>query len=216
MRDVTISPAAVRVVKLLVGRTPQSVAELTKAAGVTRTAITEQLNELENAGLVERTVERLVGRGRPRNRFRATRAALLLLGSGKECSIGRAIWQAIEEVGGDELANKILEQVSSEMAKCYARRVTAKTPAGRLRQMNKLLTEEGLLVEVAEQDDRMTLAKRSCAFISLFENHRRVCQIDERIMTLVVGKQVRQVACRHDGDPCCVFELDKGSRKASP
>jgi predicted ArsR family transcriptional regulator len=213
MGDASISAAGMRVLKLLVGRPPQSVAELTKAAGVTRTAITDQLNELEHAGLVERTVERLPGRGRPRNRFRATQAALLLLAAGKECLVGQALWQAIEDVGGDALVEKIITRVSRELADVYTRRVTAKTPTGRLRQMNRLLREEGLLVDVSEQSDHMSLSKRNCSFIGMFEVNRRVCQIDERIMTLVVGKPVRQVACRHDGDPCCVFRIDKRPRK---
>ena len=212
MTDATISAAALRVIKLLVGKPPQSVAELTEAAGVTRTAITDQLNELETAGLVERTVERLDGRGRPRNRYRATRAALLLLSSGRENLIGQALWKAIEEVGGDSLVDEVLEKVSHELAAVYQRRVTAKTPAGRLRQMNRILCEEGLLVDVAEQGNHMTLTKRSCTFIGMFEDQRRVCQIDEKIMSIVVGKPVRMVACRHDGDPCCVFEFDKKGR----
>jgi len=215
MAGATISAAALRIVKLLMGRPPQTVAELTKAAGVTRTAVTEQLNELEHAGLVERTVERLSGRGRPRNRFRATQAALVLLGSGKESLIGQALWQAIEEVGGDALVEKVVKQVSGDLAKYYGRRVTAKTPVGRLRQMNRLLRDEGLLVEIIDEGKHLSLAKRSCSFIGMFEDNRRVCQIDQRIMTLVVGKPVRQVACRHDGDPCCVFEIDKGPRAGS-
>jgi len=212
MADGTISAAGLRIIKLLVGRSARSVAELTKAAGVTRTAITEQLDELEKAGLVERTVERLSGRGRPRNRFRATRAALLLLGTGKESVVGRALWGSIEEVGGEALVDQVIDRVSRELAKCYKSRVTAKTPAGRLRQMNRLLAEEGLLVEVAEQTNSVSLAKRSCSFIGMFEDHRRVCQIDAKVMSLVVGRPVRQVACRHDGDPCCIFEIDKRPR----
>lgn len=51
--------------KLLVGNPPQTITDLIRAAGVTRTAVTEQLNELVAAGFVERSMERLSGRGRP-------------------------------------------------------------------------------------------------------------------------------------------------------
>ena len=74
-----ITPAAMRIVKSLVGTPPQTVVELMEATGVTRTAVTEQLNELEAAGLVERTVEKLSGRGRPRHRYATTNAAMVLL-----------------------------------------------------------------------------------------------------------------------------------------
>jgi predicted ArsR family transcriptional regulator len=207
--DATISAAGMRIIKLLVGRPPQSVAELIKAAGVTRTAVTEQLNELEQSGFVERTVERLVGRGRPRNRFRATQAALLLLSAGHKSLIGQVMWRAIEEVGGDDFLAKIIDRVSVALANDYLRHVTAKTPTGRLRQMNKLLQDEGLLVEVTENGGSLSITKRSCPFIGIFEESRWVCRVDEKVMSLVVGKPVRRMACRHDGDPCCVFEIDK-------
>ncbi|MBN1589819.1 MAG: helix-turn-helix domain-containing protein [Pirellulales bacterium] len=210
--ETMVSPAGMRIIRLLIGRAPQSVADLVKAVGVTRTAITEQLDELEEAGFVERTVERLSGRGRPRNRFRATQAALRLLDSGRECLIGQAIWRAVREVGGDSFVKKILNQVSIELANHYNRLVTAKTPAGRLRQMNKILTNKGLLVEFVDEGSHVSIKKRSCEFISLFEGTRSVCYIDEKVMTLVVGHPVRKVACRHDGDPCCIFEIDKKAR----
>ena len=67
MVHATVTPAGLRVVKLLVGNPPQSIADLMDATGVTRTAVTEQLNELVAAGFVERRTERVAGRGRPRH-----------------------------------------------------------------------------------------------------------------------------------------------------
>ena len=79
MSDVTISPAGLRVMKLLVGNPPQAVSDLIRATGVTRTAVTEQLSELAATGFVERATERLPGRGRPRHLYKATDAAMVLL-----------------------------------------------------------------------------------------------------------------------------------------
>ena len=76
MADATVSAAGLRIVKLLVGNPPQTVSDLIDTTGVTRTAVTEQLNELVAAGFVERSTERLTGRGRPRHLYKATDAAL--------------------------------------------------------------------------------------------------------------------------------------------
>ncbi|MFZ5831917.1 MAG: MarR family transcriptional regulator, partial [Planctomycetota bacterium] len=70
-----ISASGMRLIKLLVGSRPQTVAELIEATGVTRTAVTEQLNELVAAGFVDRGTERLPGRGRPRYLYSATQSA---------------------------------------------------------------------------------------------------------------------------------------------
>ena len=100
MPEPTISSAGLRIVKLLVGNNPQTVSDLIRATGVTRTAVTEQLNELVTSGFVERNIERLLGRGRPRHVYSANQSALLLLFPNSPNLLVPAIWNAIDEVGG--------------------------------------------------------------------------------------------------------------------
>ena len=208
MADASISAAGFRIVKLLVGNPPQTVTELLKAAGVTRTAVTEQLNELVSAGFVERSTERLTGRGRPRHRYKATNAALVLLFASNQRLVVPAVWRAIREVGGDELATKILKHVSQSIAEYYSSQIAAKKPEARLQQLIKLLEDEGGLIEAVQEDDgQLVLYKRSCPFVSMVDEHRSVCFIDQEVLSAVVGRPVRQTACRHEGDPCCAFEI---------
>jgi len=206
--DVTISAAGMRIIRLLVGNPPMTVSEMIGETGVTRTAVTEQLHELVAGGFVDQTSERLPGRGRPRYRYTASHAALLLLFASNQRILVPCIWRAVEEVGGNELTQKVLDRVSKGIAEHYQRRVTGRTPVQRLRQMNDLLNEEGCLVEVDEDSKgQLSLRRRSCPFISMFEESRAVCQVDQRVLALVVGAPVRQTTCRHDGAPCCTFEL---------
>lgn len=209
MNEATVSPAGMRIVNLLVGNPAQTVASLIRATGVTRTAVTEQLNELVAAGFVERTTERLPGRGRPRHLYSATNAALLLLFASNQRLVVPAIWQAVREVGGEELTREVLKRASLKMAEHYRQKITGQTPRERLKQMTELLCqEEGVLVEVTEnQAGHLVLHKRSCPFISMYEETGAVCGIDVEMLSQIVGAPVQRVACRHDGDPCCRFEL---------
>jgi DeoR family transcriptional regulator, suf operon transcriptional repressor len=208
MPDATISAAGLRVIKLLVGTPPQTVSDLIRAAGVTRTAVTEQLNELVAVGFVQRSTERLSGRGRPRHRYKATDAAMTLLFANNQRLVVPAIWRAIREIGGDELNNKVLKRVSRAMAEHYNTKITARAPRQRLRQLVDLLTAEGGLIAVVEDDKgQLALYKRSCPFISMVDEQRSVCLIDQEVMNAVVGRPVRQTACRHEGAPCCTFEI---------
>jgi DeoR family transcriptional regulator, suf operon transcriptional repressor len=208
MADVTISSAGLRVVKLLVGNPPKSITELIKAMGVTRTAVTEQLHELESAGFVERIREKLPGRGRPRHLFRATSAALLILFANNQHLVVPAIWKAIEDCGGRPLTKKVLAHVSRELADHYSSQITAAEPKDRVRQFVRLLEQEGGLVDIAQKDGRLTISKRSCAFLSMADEQRRICSVDVDMISKIAGCPVRQVACRQDGDPCCAFEID--------
>lgn len=200
-----------RIVRLLVGSPPQTVSDLIRTSGVTRTAVTEQLNELVAAGYVERAIERLPGRGRPRHLYTATNATLLALFGGNEQLVVPAIWQAVEDIGGEALLRQVLKRVAATLAGHYRERVTATEPTQRLRQMAEILREEGGLADVSD-NGRLVLQKRSCAFFCMFDPARRaVCHVDEEMLSLIVGQAVRRVACRHDGDSCCSFEIVSGS-----
>ena len=58
-----------RVLRRLAGNPPQTIAELTADLGVTRTAVSDKLNELMAVGLVRWEAEKVTGRGRPRHRY---------------------------------------------------------------------------------------------------------------------------------------------------
>lgn len=207
MAHPTVSAAGMRVVNLLVGSPPQTIADLMAATEVTRTAIAEQLNELVAAGFVHRDEERPAQRGRPRHFYKVTDAALLLLFASNQHLLVPAIWQAIEDAGGAKLTKKIVRRVSRTMADHYARRVMSKTPEDRFRELTQLLSSDGALIDVTEEEGGLVLHKRSCLFLPLFGQKRANCNVDLEMMSEVVGCRVRRTACRHDGAPCCTFEI---------
>jgi predicted ArsR family transcriptional regulator len=210
MPDATVTAAGLRVVRLLVGKPPQTVSDLIQVMGVTRTAVTEQLNELVAAGFVKRETERLPGRGRPRHLYRTTDAALLLLFADKQRLVVPAIWQTIREVGGEKMMREVLKRVSRYLADYYNRKLNAADPEDRLREMIDILNHEGGLVEAVEENGHLVMYKRSCPFISMVDAERSICCVDLEMLNSVVGRSVRRTACRHDGDPCCTFELANG------
>jgi DeoR family transcriptional regulator, suf operon transcriptional repressor len=212
MSDVTISGAGLRVMKLLVGNAPKSVSELVRATGVTRTAVTEQLSELVSAGLVERSTHRVPSRGRPRHLYKSTESALLKLYSNKQPLLVPAIWAAIREIGGEELAIEVLERVSEVAIEHYNAQITAKKAPERVRQFVDLVANEGAMLEaVGNGDGHLTIYRRSCPFANMLDEHRSVCHIDRAVLRAVAGREIHQIACRHDGAPCCAFQVVNGS-----
>jgi predicted ArsR family transcriptional regulator len=208
MPDVTISAAGLRIIKLLVGRPPQTIVDLTRATGVTRTAVVEQLNELVIAGFVDQRIQRLAGRGRPRHLYKATDSAIMLLFPGNQQLVVPAVWRAILDLGGEKLVKKVLKRVGRTLAAHYNSQITAKRPRERLRQLIALFAGEGQLVDAAVNGRRqLVLRKRSCPFISMADESRSVCHVDQDMLSAVVGRPVRRTACRHDGAPCCTFEI---------
>ena len=210
MPDVTVSAAGMRLVKLLVGNPPQAIQEVCDATGITRTAVTEQLDELAAAGYVQRSIERRPCRGRPRYLYSVTDAALADLFEGNQWLFVPAMLRALEDVGGSKLKNRVLNKASRTMADHYKDQIQGNTPEKRLRAVARVLREvEGNEVEVEKgPDGKLLIRKRTCSFFSMFESTRSVCRMDERILSELVGAPVRQIASRHDGSPCCVFQID--------
>ncbi len=204
----SVSAAGMRIVRLLVGMPPQTVADLIEATGVTRTAVAEQLNELVGAGYLERRVERLSGRGRPRHVYSATDAALMLLFASNQRLLVPAIWQAVSSVCDRRTIDRILVEVSRSLAAHYRSKITTRRPEARLKQMMELLQNEGVLLNLDEDEHgALVLHKRSCPFISMYEKTGAVCCVDLQMMKEVVGANVVQTACRHQGAPCCSFAI---------
>jgi predicted ArsR family transcriptional regulator len=202
-----VSAAGMRIVRLLVGNKPRTMSELIDATGVTRTAVTEQLNELVAAGFVERETEHLSGRGRPRHLFKTTDAALLLLFPSNQQLAVSSLWKAIEDVGGEELKHKILRKLSRILGESYSRRISAKKPEERLRQFADILCREGSLIEAKQNNGQVVMYKRSCPFICLSDENHSICIVDQDMMSHIVGRPVRRTASRHDGSPCCTVEI---------
>jgi predicted ArsR family transcriptional regulator len=208
MSDAVITPAGLRIIKLLAGRPPRKVSELIEAAAVTRTAIMEQLAELEAAGFVERTVERLPGRGRPRHLYRATETAMTMAFPGNPRVVVPALWQAIFEVGGEELSQKVAKRLSRAMADYYSAQITATKPQERLRQLLAIFAAEGGISDLTEESEgRWTLHRRSCPFCGMADKRHNVCNVDQDMISEIVGHAVRRTACRGAGAPCCTFEI---------
>ncbi len=206
--EAAVTEAGMRIIRLLVGNRPRSVADLIEATGVTRTAVTEQLNELHAAGFVQRTAEPPVGRGRPRHLYSATNNSLLLLFASNQHLLVPAIWAAIADIGGEEIKRKVLKRVSREMANHYRPRIPGKTPRQRLVQLAELLRGEGNLVDIEEDGaGYLVMRKRSCPFFSMFEDTRSVCCVDHDMLRLIVRAPVRRTTYRHDGDACCSFAI---------
>ncbi len=210
MPDPTVSAAGMRVLKQLVGNPPQTIADLIESTDVTRTAVTEQLNELVAGGFAARDTERVMGRGRPRHLYSATESALLLLFATSQQLVVPAIWRAIEELHGPEGARQVLRRVGEIVANHYRSKIRSRDPNKRLKELSILLSKEGVLVDAAEQPNGdVVLHKRSCPFIAMLDEDRAVCSLDLEMMEQIVGAPVSRIACRYEGDARCTFEVAK-------
>jgi len=137
-----------------------------------------------------------------------------MLFAGQEHLVVPAMWKAIAEIGGSELTRKVVRKVTRSLAEQYRARVDGRTPEERFVQMVHVMREEGALVDTEkDREGHLVMRKRSCPFISMFEESQTVCGLDQDLISAVVGAPVSRIAHRHKGDPCCAFRLHASNGK---
>gem|GEM_PF-488441 len=205
----SISPVGLRIMRLLIGHPPRTMTELIDGIGVTRTAITEQLNGLITSGYIVQTMERLSGRGRPRYLFSATQLALKQLFEGNQDRVVPAIWRALRKHGSPEIIQKVGEEVADELADYFNRQMTAVGPKERLKEFIEIICKGGSLGMYREEDGDPIFDRLGCPFISMYDGTEILCEIDRMTMTKVVGAEVERIRYRQEGSPCCCFRIKK-------
>ena len=209
MAEPYVSLAALRIIKLLVGKPPQTVADLIEATGVTRTAVTEQLNELVAGGFVEKTTEPASGRGRPKNLYEATEDAHVVLMANRDSYLGGMVWRAVDTIGDKKLINRLIDEVSNEVVARYADRVTGTTPQARLKQITELFRKDGVLIDVETKKGKLVINKRNCQFVGWADPSRIACRVDLAAVEKLIGTSAKQIAHRkEDGSSCCSFQVE--------
>ena len=203
----SIGAVGTRIMRLLIGQTPKKMSELIEATGVTRTAVSEQLNELIAAGYVQQKLERLSGRGRPRYLYSATEYALKKLFEGYQSVLVPAAWRSIKKNCGHDMIAKVCDDVSTELADHYNRQINSNIPEERLQEFTEIVCQSGRLGACRIEKNYAEYDKLSCPFVSMYDGSGIVCEIDKLAMSKILKSPVERVHCRLEGDPCCTFRI---------
>jgi predicted ArsR family transcriptional regulator len=183
---------------------PLSVSALTKATGVTSTAVRQRLVRLMAGGLVDREVSR-AGRGRPSHRYALTEKGRRQAGS-NFTDLALALWREVRAIENPDVRRGLLERIAKSMAATYAREISGATTADRMRSVSQLLAERDVPFEVDQTGPLPVLTALACPYPDLAEHDRGICALERMMFSELVGDGLKLTDCRLDGDDCCRFE----------
>ena len=201
-----------QVVELLRRQGAMRIAELTKAIGVTATAVRQRLNRLMESGLVDRQAE-TAGRGRPSHRYLLTEAGRRTTGS-NFADLAIALWDEIRSIPDVEIRRGLLQRLSKRMAAFYQDKVTGDTPAAKMQSVADLLADREVPFEVTMESGLPVLQAVACPYTELAEQDRSICSMEKMLFSELVGQNLTLSQCRldddnsADGGGCCTFELN--------
>lgn len=189
----------------------QSVSDLTKATGVTPTAVRQRLVRLMAEGLVSREVTR-TGRGRPSHRYALTDKGRRESGS-NFADLALALWHEVRSVEHPEVRRCLLERIAKTMARMYSAEVSGQSTAERMDSVSRVLGERNVPFEVDRSGQLPILMAVGCPYPELAEQDRGICALERMMFSELVGEGLRLAECRLDGDECCRFEPKSGALK---
>lgn len=197
------STPAGQILEFLLRKGPASIKELEQAAGVTATAVRQQLASLTAEGLVAMSKERQ-GVGRPRNLYQLTERSHSLFACYCDELALDLIQELLETEGSDKL-RYLLTRVGNKLAGQYGRQIQGEAMGDRVRELSILLNRRGIRVDLEHGDDVIILHEYNCPYHDLASVHRDVCEMERSAFSQALGADVTLGHCIQDGHHSCQF-----------
>ena len=201
----TSTPAG-QILEFLLRNGPASIKDLEQAAGVTATAVRQQLASLIGESLVTISKERQ-GVGRPRNLYRLTDRSHSLFACYCDELALDLIGELLETEGADKL-RYLLNRVGAKLASQYRRQIKGEAMGDRVRQLSLLLDRRGVRVALEHRDDVIVLNEYNCPYHDLASVHRDVCEMERNAFSLALDAEVTLKSCIQDGHHSCQFVVN--------
>ena len=204
---ISISNIELDVVQLLLEHGKCSVAELEEYLSVTATAVRQRLKTLMAAGLIDRSKE-TEGRGRPTHRYWLTDAGRKVTGNNLS-DLASALWQEVQKIPDEGIRQTVMAGVANRLANDFGEFIEGESAEQRLHSLANLMGQRDIPVSIESRDGQPTLKILACPFPDLADDNRDVCEIEQKLISKVVGGTLERCQCSKDGDNCCSYQTTK-------
>ncbi|HZW99883.1 MAG TPA: helix-turn-helix domain-containing protein [Trueperaceae bacterium] len=176
--------------------------ELAGIIGVSRNAIRQHITGLERDGLVKPIAVRRTGR-------RPSRAYGLTELGGEHFPrqydrLALSLLEAIDERLGAEAAEVVLDAMVEDLALAWLPELGLLDADVRRERVLELMNDLGYHAGPAP-DAGTAIRAVNCVFHNVARRNRAVCRFDEKLLSRLLGDEVRLTSCMALGDGSCVF-----------
>lgn len=200
-----------RVLRSLLLNQKRTVNELAESVDINPISVRHHVNKLEAEGLIQSAEERH-GVGRPHLVFSLTP-------KGMEQFPQRYLQLTLRllEQLKSSLPEKVLGKIFKEVAEGIAGELTKDLNLEdldlheRLELLQEVLTSEGFMVTLEEDEEDFYIVEASCPYHHVGEDYPEICVVDQELIAHFVSSTPKRVECILDGDKQCKYRI---SRKA--
>jgi len=181
--------------------------ELALYLGISRSAVDQQLKNLERDSYVEKYQRASTG-GRPSYAFRLTSDGIHLFPK-HYGMFSNVLLTLIKDKSGDEALQDYMTGLGSSLAQQFKQRITGMDDSARMTQVAQLMQELGYEAEALPESDSepAEICARNCVYHHLADQHAEVCQLDLALLGDLLGKEVEQTECMVREGSVCRFRI---------
>lgn len=180
--------------------------ELALELGISRTAVQEHFNALENKGYIEKHAVSKTA-GRPISLYAITDTGINLFPKHYAWFAGLMLEDLLDTISPEE-SEKYMRRLGTKLASQLSSQFENKSLPERLTQLVSIMNDLGFVVEqTVDEQNKPCLQACNCILHDLAQKHLQICQFDLALMTTALDAKVEQSRCMAKGDTLCEFYL---------
>ncbi|MCD6425438.1 MAG: ArsR family transcriptional regulator [Anaerolineales bacterium] len=194
-----------RVLRSLLLNQKRTVNELAEAVDINPISVRHHVNKLEAEGLILSEEERH-GVGRPRLVFSLTPKGMEQFPQRYLQLTLRLLEQLKSKLPAKVLGN-IFKEVAEGIADDLTRDISLEDLdlKERLELLQEVLTSEGFMVNIQEDEGNFYIVESSCPYHHVGEDFPEICMMDQELIAHFVSSTPQRVECILDGDKQCKY-----------
>jgi len=200
-----------RVLRSLLLNQKRTVNELAESVDINPISVRHHVTKLEAEGLIVSEEERH-GVGRPRLIFSLTPKGMEQFPQ-RYLQLTMRLMDQLKS----NLSEKVLGTIFKDVAEGIANELTHDinleelSLKERLELLQEVLTAEGFMVNLEEEEDNFYIVEASCPYHHVGEDHPEICVVDQELIAHFVSSTPKRIECILDGDKQCKYLIKKES-----
>ncbi len=194
--------------QLLERKSGATLEELTKAVGLSRTAVNQQLVSLEADGFVSKSTPRKTA-GRPQHVYVLTEAGANRFP--KQYSwFSKMLIETLRQTVGAEQVSQYMYELGVKLSAALIPRLVGKNRTERIDEIVKIMNETGFVARTfaANSGDKLPRVEcKNCVYHDLSKEYPEVCRFDIGFLSGLMGAAVEHQSCMQRGGESCRFRF---------
>ncbi|MCJ7717208.1 MAG: helix-turn-helix transcriptional regulator [Anaerolineales bacterium] len=187
--------------------------ELAEAVDINPISVRHHVTKLEAEGLIQSEEERH-GVGRPHLVYSLTNKGMEQFPQ-RYLQLTLRLLEQLKATLSEKVLGDIFQELAEGIAEDMTRGVDLEDLSleERLHLLQEVLTAEGFMVTLQEENGDFYLVEASCPYHHVGEDYPEICVVDQELIAHFTSTTPKRIECILDGDKQCKYLIEKTTQQ---